>query len=79
LYIVGVKQSHPWLMAALVVAGGHNQTNLQDLPSVSWLSIDSVFAYHVEKEGDHTFEGGGLLGMVLIGGIRHSKNFSVNG
>lgn len=64
-----MKQSHRWLIAALIIAGCHSQTNLQNLPSVSWLPIDSVFTYHVEKEGDHIFKSGDLLGIVLIGGI----------
>ena len=70
----GMKQNHWLLMTALIIAGCHGQMNRQDLSSISWLPIDSVFTYRVEKDGDHIFKSGDLLGLELIGGIEKKSH-----
>jgi len=69
MYLVGMKQYPLWFMSAMLIAGCHNQTDPQDLPSVSWQPLDSIFTYCLEKDGDHTFKSGDLLGIAFIGGI----------
>ena len=77
LYLVEMKQCYWCLAMALMLTACQNKINPNKLPSITWQPVDSVFSYYVEKDGDHVFKSGDLLGIVLEGGIdKKSHQFS---